>query len=209
MDIQVDKQMPGQFGRQTFFGEKENQSPVDSDEENGQLPYKLTISEYEEIAQRHEESYKLLNVVQDAIDTPENLKALRERIERECEQMTLRVTIIKKQQSKESVSLPGAVTDIYKVQIVNLNRNGFLLLKHQKSRKIDFEPNDQYLADKVKLIVNPKGEIVLISTSLTVLRVETDETNSVESLEFSQKQRDVRDDANGVSTSVQGFFGSP
>ena len=74
---------------------------------------------------------------------------------------------------------------------------------------MDFEPNDQYLADKVKLLVNPKGEVVLISTSLTVLRVETDETHSVESLEFSQKQRDVREDVNGVSVSVQGFFGSP
>lgn len=77
--------------------------------------------------------------------------------------------------SKESSSFPGAVTDIYKVHIVNLVRNGFLLLKRQKSRKMDFETNDQYLADKVKLIVNPKGEVVLISTSLTVLRVESDE----------------------------------
>ena len=88
--------MPGQFGRNTFFGGKGHQSPEDSDEENGQLPYKLTISEYEEIAQRHEDSFKQMSLIQDAIDTPENLKALRERIERECEQMTLRVKIIKK-----------------------------------------------------------------------------------------------------------------
>ena len=60
MDLQVDKQinMPGQFDRQTFFDGKGHPSPDDSDEENGQLPYKLTISEYEEIAQRHEDSLK-------------------------------------------------------------------------------------------------------------------------------------------------------
>ena len=79
MDLQVDKQigMPGQFGRNTFFGEKGDHSPADSEEENGQLPDKLTISEYEEIAQRHEDSFKQLSLIQDAIDTPENLKALR------------------------------------------------------------------------------------------------------------------------------------
>ena len=106
--------------------------------------------------------------------------------------------------------MPGAVTDIYKVQIVNMKRNGFLLLKHQKSRRIEFEPNDQYLVDKVKLIVNPKGEIILISTSLTVLRVESEESYSVESMELSQKQREVRDDATGgFHASVAGFMGSP
>ena len=79
MDLQVDKQIgiPGQFGRSTFFGDKGHQSVEDSDEENGQLPDKLTISEYEEIAQRHEDSFKQLSLIQDAIDTPENLKALR------------------------------------------------------------------------------------------------------------------------------------
>ena len=76
---------------------------------------------------------------------------------------------------------------------------------------MEFEPNDQYLADKVKLVVNPKGEVILISTSLTVLRVESDEAYSVESMELSQKQREIREDANGneFHTSVQGFMGNP
>ena len=75
---------------------------------------------------------------------------------------------------------------------------------------MEFEANDSYLADKVKLIVNPKGEIILISTSLTVLRVESDEAYSVESMELSQKQRDIRDDANGeFHASVAGFMGNP
>ena len=99
--------------------------------------------------------------------------------------MTLRVVIIKKSKSKESITLPEAVTDVYKVEIVNLERRGYLLLKHHKSRKMEFESNSQYLIDKVKLIVNPKGEVILISTSLTVLRVETEDTYSVESMELS------------------------
>ena len=50
----------------------------------------------------------------------------------------------------------------------------------------------------MKLIVNPKGEVILISTNLTVLRVESDEAYSVESMELSQKQREIREDGNGV-----------
>ena len=77
---------------------------------------------------------------------------------------------------------------MYKISIVNLGRNGFLLLKRQKNRQMDFAANDQLLADKVKLVINQKGEVILISTSLTVLRVEIDEEYSVESMELSQKQ---------------------
>ena len=50
---------------------------------------------------------------------------------------------------------------------------------------MDFAANDQLLADKVKLVINQKGEVILISTSLTVLRVEIDEEYSVESMELS------------------------
>ena len=70
---------------------------------------------------------------------------------------------------------------------------------------MDFAANDQLLADKVKLVINQKGEVILISTSLTVLRVEIDEEYSVESMELSQKQ--LRDDAVGDQT-VSGYMGS-
>ena len=53
MDLQVDKQI-AQF-EPNNFGNKENDS---NDSENELLPYKLTISEYEEIAQRHDDSLK-------------------------------------------------------------------------------------------------------------------------------------------------------
>ncbi len=41
------------------------------------------------------------------------------------------------------------------------------------------------MIDKVKLVINPKVEIVLVSTSLTVLRSESEDSFTVESLELS------------------------
>lgn len=35
-------------------------NPSDSDDDNAQLPFRLTISEYEEVARRHESSLKML-----------------------------------------------------------------------------------------------------------------------------------------------------
>lgn len=52
---------------------------------------------------------------------------------------------------------------------------------------MNFQPGDAYLADKIKLMINRLNEVVLISTSLTVLRVETDESHTIESMELSQK----------------------
>ena len=48
-----------------------------------------------------------------------------------------------------------------------------------------FVAGDKYLVDKVKLMINKLGEVVLISTSMTVLRVETEETHTIESMELS------------------------
>ena len=39
-------------------------------------------------------------------------------------------------------------------------------------------------------MINPKAEIVLITTSLTVLRSESEDSGTVESLSLSQKQHD-------------------
>ena len=127
-----------------------------------------------------------------ALETPENAKALSERIERECEQMTLRINFGKFEKTRNSASTPGIVTDIYRCQVVDISRRAFIVLKHLKSRPMKFNCGDQYLADKVKLVINRLGEIVLISTSVTVLRVETEEPCSVESMELSQKQHTLR-----------------
>jgi hypothetical protein len=53
------------------------------------------------------------------------------------------------------------------------------------------------LVDKIGLTINPKGEVLLVSSTLTVFRVESDEDSdsfSVESLELSQKQREFGDE---------------
>ena len=47
------------------------------------------------------------------------------------------------------------------------------------------------MIDKIQLIINPKAEIILSSTTLTVLLNESDESYEVESLHLSQKQDDL------------------
>ena len=48
----------------------------DSQDENKEPPFKLTVLEYEEVAARHEHSLKQLELVQSALDTWENSKVL-------------------------------------------------------------------------------------------------------------------------------------
>ena len=50
-------------------------------EGNNNPPLMLTISEYEEIALRLDESLKHLSLIVDALSTPENLEALRPKVE--------------------------------------------------------------------------------------------------------------------------------
>jgi len=80
------------------------------------------------------------------------------------------------------------VTDIYKAKLVDIDMRAFVLLKSHKSNRYTFKPGDNFLIDKVKLVINQKAEIILISTTLTVLRSESEESFEVESLNLSQKQ---------------------
>ena len=80
------------------------------------------------------------------------------------------------------------VTEIFKIKLTDIDKKGFLLLKLHKSKARQLETllqNFEYLVDKVKLQINSKGELILSSTSNTVLREESEE--SVASLELSQK----------------------
>ena len=101
--------------------------------------------------------------------------------------MTLRVSIRKFEKTRNSSSCTGIQTDIYRCELVDLQHRAFIVLKYPKKKTIRFEPGDKYLADKIRLIINKLGEIVLMSTAMTVLRVETDETHTIESMELSQK----------------------
>ena len=71
------------------------QSSQTSNDNNNQ--FALTISEYEEIASRLEDSQKLLELVNDTISTPENLENMRQIVEQKCDKMTVRINIVKKQ----------------------------------------------------------------------------------------------------------------
>lgn len=160
------------------------QDEMIDDSEEPQLPYKLSISEYEEIAQRLELSLKQLELLKDALHSPENFENLRTRVSRECEQMTLRIKFGKKKGELESIN-QNVVKNIYNVTLKDVDIRGFLLLKHQKKNLMDFTTSDCYVADKIKLTLNTKREVVLLSTSLTVLRAESEDNFTVESLELS------------------------
>lgn len=128
--------------------------------------------------------------MRDALQSVENLANLRQKIDQECEKMTLRVQFGKKQGERESATTTGVITDIYKAVLVDIDTHAFVLLKCHRNSRTLFNSGDNYLIDKVKLVINPKAEVILISTTLTVLRNESDESFDVESLGLSQKQHD-------------------
>ena len=89
------------------------------------------------------------------------------------------------EKTRTSPSKPGIQTDIYRCQLTDITQKAFVVLKHPKNAPMKFVAGDKYLVDKVKLMINMLGEVVLISTSMTVLRVETEETHTIESMELS------------------------
>ena len=62
------------------------------------------MSEYEEVAQRHESSLQQLHTFVSALDSKENADALSDRIRRDCEQMTLRVQFNRFEKERSSSS---------------------------------------------------------------------------------------------------------
>ena len=81
--------------------------------------------------------------------------------------MTVRAKIVKAQDTQEQPSNPNVVIDIYKIELTDISKKGYLLLKHAKGKQYDLITNESYIVDRIKTIINKKGEIVLISTSLT------------------------------------------
>lgn len=140
-----------------------------------------------------ESSLKQLQMVRDATSVSENLEPMREKIRQNCNAMTLRVKITKKHGQHESLSHTNIITDIYKAELIDIQQKCFLLLKHNKTKKLDFEEEatskgKSFLVDRIGLTINAKGEVLLVSSTLTVFRVESDEDASdfsVDSLELS------------------------
>ena len=137
------------------------------------------------------------------MSTKENLNSeqLRKKIDQTCEKITVRAKIQKLQDSISSSTQPNIVTDIYKLELTDLNpsKRGYLLLKYHKKKNLSVEEGANYLIDKIKMVINKKGEIVLISTSLTVMiqysmfKAEDEDSFDVESLELSQKYNNDED----------------
>ena len=86
--------------------------------------------------------------------------------------------------------MPSVVTELYKINLVDIETRAFILLKSHQKNRTQFVPGDSFLIDKVKLVINQRGQVILESTTLTVLRSESEDSFTVESLELSQKQHD-------------------
>jgi len=88
------------------------------------------------------------------------------------------------------------VTDVFKIELTDLvfpasPKRGYLILRHNKNKKMIITEGENFIADKVKVVINKKGEVVVISTSVTVFRAEQDDTFTVGSFELSQKEEDL------------------
>lgn len=84
------------------------------------------------------------------------------------------------------------MVEVFKCKVSDLDRRGFLMVKTHKARVHEFldavQYGSTYIFDRIRLIVNVKGEVVLTTTSSTVFREENEESDI--SMELSQKQRD-------------------
>jgi hypothetical protein len=155
-----------------------------------QRDFKLTLCEFENIAQRYDSSLPILQRVLETLDTKENMKVLRERVNQESEQVTLKVDITSLFKSRCQDRIE---TLIYKAKLHDIDKRAFLMLKADKDKISSFKShivNDStYVFDRIKMQLNAKGEVVLSTTSATVFREEED---SDMSLELSPKQREYK-----------------
>ena len=103
---------------------------------------------------------------------------------------TLRLKIIRIQQDDKSPT-KDQVINIYRVEIVDLEKKGFLILKSKIGKQLKLLEEQQYVFDRVKISINKKGEVVVHSTSQTNVREEESDTFTVHSLELSQRNEDI------------------
>jgi hypothetical protein len=73
------------------------------------------------------------------------------------------------QKSTDSASNPQVTMDIYKIEITDIDKRGYLLLKHEKTKQFQILEGVNYLIDRAKLVINKKGEVIIVSTASTVL----------------------------------------
>lgn len=119
----------------------------------------------------------MLDLIQSAYFDYENLESIRPTIEARCDLLTLRGKVIKKHKQVQSLTNPAISLHIFKLELNDLvegsskNKRAFFMVKHSKSTKeLRLIIGENYLLDRVKLAINKRGEIVLSSTSNTVIR---------------------------------------
>ena len=75
---------------------------------------------------------------------------------------------------RESVKKNDEVTSTYKIILTDIDVKGFILLRHLKKMTVDYQVDDKYVIENVKLIINPKSAVVLIGSPLTYLKAESE-----------------------------------
>ena len=126
-----------------------------------------SISHFEDISSRHDLSLDLLDLLRTCLSTPDNLTHLKpqflDKLASHGGTATLRVRIIRLQREEHHHPL----INIYRVEIVDLEKKGFLVFKASKQPKLLEDQN--YIVDRVKLSINKKGDVVLASCSSTFI----------------------------------------
>lgn len=84
--------------------------------------------------------------------------------------MTVRVQVKKKQKETQSDTNANMMLHIFKVEFTDIGRKGYFLLKGTKGKYIKLIDSMHYLLDRVKLVINKKGELVATTTSSTIIR---------------------------------------
>ncbi len=98
--------------------------------------------------------------------------------------VTLRLRIVRLQKDDHEHS--ELAVSIYRVEITDLEKKGFFMIKRRKSQDLRLVEEQTYVVDKVKLCINKKGEVVITSTQKTTIQEEKDDTFTIHSLELSQ-----------------------
>lgn len=145
----------------------------------------------------------------------EDFELLRMKVDQTCEKLSVRANLIKLDKQENSEIQPSVLTDIFKIQLTDLQpaKKAYLLLRYPKKTPMKLQEGASYLIDKIKLVLNKKGELILISTSLTVMieyalfKADDEDSMSVGSFEGAddareeyyyadgQNKRAVKDDA--------------
>lgn len=90
-------------------------------------------------------------------------------MEQQCEKITLKILILGFKDQKTYALQPNVVTDTYRIDIPDLSIKGFLLLKYPKSKNLKPVEDACYLVDKIKLVINAKGKVILLTSGKTVM----------------------------------------